>query len=178
MPDQILEWTKAIAVLGGVTVGIFAVFAPSWVWLKRQLFGWGGLVLVPFGTILIVASMFRTVSLLVDAPKLEFKLAALESELRQARTAIGQINTQIAAARTGSGTGFLALMQARDDDIKKLQAEVGTVSMKITGLTKDIGYTVNQLKTLQSTTNNLELAIKKYGGNAPLAPGIPFERAK
>jgi len=32
---------QALAVLVGIVFGAFAIFAPSWVWFRQQVFGWG-----------------------------------------------------------------------------------------------------------------------------------------
>jgi hypothetical protein len=124
-PDDLMQWAKALAVLGGVTVGVFAVFSPSYVWFKKQLFGWAGAILCGFGTILIVASLFHNITFIVDAPKLEFRLAELQAQVAETKKLVASTNQELSRVAT------LARDQASIAQIAKLQRDVEQLSNKI-----------------------------------------------
>ena len=133
-PEAVMEWAKALAVVGGVCVGIFAVFSPSWVWFSKQIFKWGSALLCCFGTILIVSSMFRNVTLVVDAPKLEFRLNQIAAQLTETQRALANANDQITRLAAAVGDPDIsriqfARLESRIDSVAKRLSDGGGIGL-------------------------------------------------
>jgi uncharacterized coiled-coil protein SlyX len=94
-PDTVLEWSKALAILGAIAFGGFAIFSPSWVWFRSQLFGWGSAILCGFGTVLLVSPVFRNVHFVVDTKGINLQLSTLETQLREARASIAALTANL-----------------------------------------------------------------------------------
>jgi hypothetical protein len=148
LPEEVMQWAKAAAVVGGVVVGIFAVFSPSWVWFRKQLFGWGSAVLCLFGTVLIVSSIFRTVNVAVAPSGLELKLAELEKQMAESRAAINETNrkfTQVTASFSSANSQSAELTKIKNDLqqlANKIQQSETTVTRLINALPDDYVRTV------------------------------------
>jgi hypothetical protein len=140
------ELAQDIAVLGGVCVGIFAVFSPSWVWLKKQLFGWGSGVLCAFGTILIVSSIFKTVSLALGPSGMDFKLERQLDELQKqvADTKAAALETNQKFAEVTSALNQVGTAGAAD--VRGVQMELDHLSTKITQLAQTSDATLDKLQ--------------------------------
>lgn len=140
------DLAQDVAILGGVFIGIFAVFSPSWVWLRKQLFGWGSGVLCAFGTILIVASIFKTVSLAMGPSGIDFKLgqqiAELQKEVAEAKTATLQTNqkfNEVASALQSGSTDRAA-------QVAQVQQKLDQLSATVTQLTQTSASTNQTLQ--------------------------------
>jgi hypothetical protein len=125
-PDDLMQWAKAAAVSGGVVVGVFAVFSPSYVWLKKQVFGWAGVVLCGFGTILIVASIFHNVTFLANLNGLEFRLAELQAQVVETRKLAATTNQELAHIAAAQGN------QVSGAQLAKLQKDIEQLGFKVT----------------------------------------------
>jgi hypothetical protein len=139
-PDGVLEWTKAIGILGAILLGGFAVFSPSWVWLRLRLFGWGGAILCGFGTVLLVSPIFRNIQFVVDTQKLELKLSALEEQLSQVHQTVATITANLDKRDTVT------------------VANVDELSAKLQGIQK----TVTSLETAIPNVSSLDNRIKGF----------------
>jgi hypothetical protein len=141
-PDGVLEWTKAIGILGAILLGGFAVFSPSWVWLKLRLFGWGGAMLCGFGTVLLVSPIFRNIHFIVDTQKLELKLSALESQL-------SQVNQTVAT--------MTASLDKRDP---VTVANVDELNTKLQGIQKTVAALETAIPNISQTAAELDKSMK------------------
>ena len=77
----VLEWTKVLVVIAGVAVGTYAVFSPSYVWHRKQIFTIGSGVLCAFGTILVLGSLYKDVTLSVGR-KHKYMRERVEQEIK------------------------------------------------------------------------------------------------
>jgi hypothetical protein len=165
------EIAQDIAILGGVCIGIFAVFSPSWVWLKKQLFGWGSGVLCAFGTILIVSSIFKTVSLALSPSGLDFKLGQQIAELQRqvAETKTAAIETNQKFADVSSILSKVSTDKA--PDFGKLQEQLDQLSVKITQLSQTSDSTIDKMQKVwaaQPSRGKTEFTPTPYMTNGPL----------
>ena len=162
--DIILDWAKVLAVLGGVCIGIFAVYSPSWVWLRKQIFGWGSAVLCAFGTILIVASIFRNVTFVVDIPKFEFRLAEIKADILQTKNAVAGATDRISQ---------IALEVANSDSTKTATlARLETVLKEISA--RNIALE-EKLQTVATEMNSQIATVSRTlaGFSIPRNPNLP-----
>jgi hypothetical protein len=144
--QSFFDWAQDIAILAGVCVGVFAVFSPSWVWLKKQLFGWGGGFLCAFGTILIVASIFKTVSLALGPSGVDFKLgqqiAELQKQVVDVKTAALETNqkvAEVASAVNKIGADRIA-------EVSQVRQQLDQLASKLTQLTQTTSSTNEQIQ--------------------------------
>ncbi len=149
------ELAQDIAILAGVCVGVFAVFSPSWVWLKKQLFGWGGGFLCAFGTILIVASIFKTVSLALGPSGVDFKLGQqiteLQKQVADVKTATLETNQKVAEVTSAVNK----IGSDRIIEVTKVQQQLDQLSGKITQLTQTSNSTIEKMqKVLEHSQSN------------------------
>lgn len=94
-----------LAVLAGILFGSAAISSACWVWLRKQIFAYGGSALSGAGVVLIGLSIWHSVDVKVGITSASMKL---ESELRQ------DIQQQKNSLKTVSET--LAAAQARLSD--------------------------------------------------------------
>lgn len=138
------EVAQDIAILAGVCVGVFAVFSPSWVWFRKQLFGWGGGVLCAFGTVLIVASIFKTVSLGVGPNGMDLKLgqqiAELQKQVADVKTAASETNQKMAQVTSAVDK----IGADRTTEVSQVRQQLDQLSGKITQLTQASESTAGQ----------------------------------
>jgi hypothetical protein len=159
-PDQLLEWFKPLAVIGGVCVGVFAVFSPAWVWLKTQRFSWGALALCLFGTILVVASLFRSGTVMVDAPKIESRLAELEQNVARTQQTVGQTHERVVQLATAleRGTG------PQSQTVANLETQINVLSQKLQQLDQP-----QPLASLETQINALSQKLQQLDQSQTLA---------
>jgi septal ring factor EnvC (AmiA/AmiB activator) len=137
--EYLMDWAKALAVFGGVVVGIFAVFSSSWVWLRRQILGWGGSVLCGFGTILIVASIFRTVTFNVSPSSgLEFKLAELQKQLEAVSASVNETKL----------------------DVQRTQAAIKAPSAQFAAFAKDLNFVAFRVEQIEKNSQDATILTK------------------
>lgn len=84
-----MSWdtVKLIAVLFGIGLAALSVSSACWIWVRKQLFGFGGSALCTSGVVLIGLSIWHNVQ--VSAPPssgLEVRLSELEKALSQIST--------------------------------------------------------------------------------------------
>lgn len=154
-PDGVLEWTKAIGILGAILLGGFAVFSPSWVWLRLRLFGWGGAVLCGFGTILLVSPIFRNIHFVVDTQKLELKLSALESQLSQVHQTVAMITANLDKGGPITAANVNEL-NTKLQDIQKVVATLETAIPNVSSLD-------SRIKGFEQTAAELDKNVKALG---------------
>lgn len=146
------EWAQDIAILAGVCVGVFAVFSPSWVWLKKQLFGCGGGFLCAFGTILIVASIFKTVSLALGPSGVDFKLgqqiAELQRQVADVKAAALETNRKFAEVTSAVNK----VGADRVAEVGRVQQQLDQLSDKITQLTQASDSTAETMRRVLHQT--------------------------
>ena len=126
-PDTVLEWAKAISILGAIIFGGFAVFSPSWVWLRIQAFKWGSGLLLGFGTVLLVSPIFRNVQFTIDTKGLDLRLNALSSQISQVRASV-----------TTLAEGFDKLTPVNLADMKELDRKVQSVQAALTAIESEL----------------------------------------
>lgn len=185
--ESIMGWAKALAIFGGVIVGIFAVFCPSWVYLRRQVIGFGALALCGFGTILIVASVFREVSFSAAPTKVEFKLAEIQGQLQTLAASVQSAKAeiervQVAARVSQDAPQFASITQQLDALSTKVEAmELQSIYKAIMVSFDRPSKTIDWAKKLQGiglgqVDNNSPMQL----GSAPVKgphPELPTEDA-
>lgn len=173
---DVIQWTKALAILGGVVVGIYAVFSPAYVWHTRQLFGWGSAVLSGFGTVLIVASLFQTVSFRMgDA--IELRLAEIRKEVEATKVVAEASKREVARALTMLSSqpakADIAQLQTQLEQLKMQVNQIGeTSNSALTGL-KSINATIQKLPAFQNIEPRSQVPnsdVYKPEGQSPFAP--------
>jgi hypothetical protein len=167
-PDNVMPWAKAVAVFGGVLIGIYAVFSPSYVWYKRQLFGWAGVVLCGFGTILIVASIFYNVTFVASVKGVEFRLAEIEAKVEQTNKEIAAANKSLAFANEQLRVAVLASRnEGSKAELAKVQKEIEQLGTMITEVSKTSADALVGLGTINSKIEML-----------PAVDHTPFQEKK
>jgi hypothetical protein len=156
-PDGVLEWTKAIGILGAILLGGFAVFSPSWVWLRLRLFGWGGAILCGFGTVLLVSPIFRNIHFVVDTQKLELKLSALEAQLSQVHETVATITTNL-DQRGPVTVANVDELNAKLQGIQKVVAALETAIPNVSSLD-------NRIKGFEQTAAEIDKNVKALNLN-------------
>jgi methyl-accepting chemotaxis protein len=160
-PDAIMEWAKVAAVVGGVCVGVFAVYSPAWVWLRKQIFGWGSVVLCAFGTILIVASIFRNVTFVVDVPKFEFKLAELQSDIAATKDAVAKATQEVDKLASEVATTD----STKTTSFARLEGLLNDMSRRTNALETNLQRVANQLSSQSSTIQQVSDKVDKQTTN-------------
>jgi tetratricopeptide (TPR) repeat protein len=76
------ELVKLVAVLTGILLSAISVSSASWIWVRKQIFGYGGSALCSFGVILIGLSIWSNVQLSVSPSQgVDLKLSELEKAI-------------------------------------------------------------------------------------------------
>lgn len=152
-PDTVVDWAKAISILGAILFGGFAVFSPSWVWFRIQAFKWGSGLLLGFGTVLLVSPIFRNVQFTVDTQRFELKLSALESQIAQARTSL--------AALTENFDKLPSIVNAANmsELDRKVQA-IQTALTTIEGELPKLAAVADRVKQFEQTAANIDKSAK------------------
>src|SRR5262249_47751187 len=132
MPEQVMDWAKAVAVFGGVLVGIFAVYASSWVWLRQQRFGRGSAVLCLFGTILIVAPIFRDINLLSEAKEISSQLPNLQLRVEESIGTNKVLQMQLQGLQEGSLAVIERLNMLNEFQVAQLIATMSPMTTEVT----------------------------------------------
>jgi hypothetical protein len=156
-PDGVLEWTKAVGILGAILLGGFAVFSPSWVWLRLRLFGWGGAMLCGFGTVLLVSPIFRNIQFVVDTKRLELKLSALESQLSQVHETVATITANLDKRDTVS-FAHVDELSTKLEGIQKTVTALGTAIPDVSSLD-------SRIKGFEQTAAEIDKNVKALSVN-------------
>jgi hypothetical protein len=91
-----------VAIFAGVLFGSAAISSACWVWIKRQLFAYGGSALCFSGVILIGLSIWQSVEFGITEKGMTFKAQAL---LEQANQSATQANTAAEDAHAAATAG-------------------------------------------------------------------------
>lgn len=173
-PENILEWAKALGIVGTIVFGGFAVFSPSWVWLRRNLFGWGGAVLCGLGTVLLVSPIFRNIHFVVDTQKLELKLTALQAQLNEVRGSLTVLDSNIQQANATKGTEPVDLnkkLQGIQEAYQSLQTDLPKLTERLDGLqtvAADIRKADQaQLNDLDRKIQGIQSTVLAFGNEIP-----------
>jgi hypothetical protein len=124
-------YAQVAAVSAGIIFGAFAIFSPSWVWFKRQVFGWGGLTLGVLGTVLIVSSIFKSVTVIARPTGFEMRFSELEKEVSETRKLVSQTNSGFEEIRTAlaiAGPESAAQLAKVQKKLESLSANVEQVN--------------------------------------------------
>jgi hypothetical protein len=82
---DLTNWTSAtrvVAVLAGVLFGSIAISSACWVWIRRQIFAYGGSALCGSGVILLGLSIWHSVEFGVTGTGISLKMQEeLEKQL-------------------------------------------------------------------------------------------------
>ncbi len=154
-PDTMLDWAKALSILGAIIFGGFAVFSPSWVWFRIQTFKMGSALLLGFGTVLLVSPLFRNINFTVDTQKFELKLSALEQQITQTRTQIASLTQEINTLPAA----FAANTKSLGDKAQALQASIATIETEL----PRIAALREQIAKVEQSVASVESGIKTLG---------------
>jgi hypothetical protein len=175
-PADVIQWGKALAIICGVLIGVYAVFSPARVWHTHQLFGWGGCALAGFGTILIVASLFQTVNFRMGSA-VELKLAELERKVdatqKAAEASNRQISRVVASASEGPNNEAFAKLQKEMEKLGFRVEQIGQTSNAALSGVRNIDAKIQALPAVQKDERG-------SGGGGGSGPGIqnPFAPAR
>lgn len=111
------QGARIVAIGAGIIFGALAISSVSWVWLKRQVFAYGGSVLSVTGIVLIGLSIYKTVDVRAAPDGIGLKLSEMENLLKEQGQA--QKAAQASLAR------FPAEIEARITALDKVVKEQG-----------------------------------------------------
>jgi hypothetical protein len=104
-PNVWMAWIKVAAFICGLVFGSYAVFSPSYIWMRRQLLPVTAVVLAGFGATLVAISVRQNIDGIIfkykDVFELQTKIDEANKQLASLSGAIGnisaipQIQTQI-----------------------------------------------------------------------------------
>jgi hypothetical protein len=94
---------RIVAIATGIIFGAAAISTVSWVWLRQQIFAYGGSALSVTGIILIGLSIYKTVDVRAAPDGIGLKLAEVEQLLKEQGEA--QKATQVKLAQLPSDIG-------------------------------------------------------------------------
>jgi len=109
--------TRAIAVLAGVVFGSAAISSACWVWVRRQIFAYGGSALCGSGVILLGLSIWHSVEFGISGTGMTLKMQA---ELAQKL----QFLDEKEIALTTQTNTFRQLLAAIDDEKAKVERDL------------------------------------------------------
>jgi len=159
-PDSVLDWAKALSILGAIIFGGFAVFSPSWVWFRIQNFKMGSALLLGFGTVLLVSPLFRNINFTVDTQKFELKLSALEQQILQTRTQIASLTQEVNTLPAV----FAANTKSIGNTAQTLQASIATIENEL----PRIAALREQIAKVEQSVASVESGIKTLGQQTTL----------
>jgi hypothetical protein len=156
-------WTaiaRIIAVLAGVVFGSAAISCASWVWLKRQIFAYGGSALCGSGVILLGLSIWHSVEFGMIGTELTLKMqASLENQLHDLSTKNDQLAYQL--------TSIAQLAAATDPVINK---KLDTLAIKQSQLEQQITNANDNITTMSANFTPNESMNRMSTGGAAAAP--------
>lgn len=120
MTMSMADWeqgARIVAIGAGIIFGAAAISSVSWVWLRRQIFAYGGSVLSVTGIVLIGLSIYKTVDVRAAPDGIGLKLSEMEGLLKEQGQA--QKAAQASLAR------FPAELEARITALDKVVKEQG-----------------------------------------------------
>jgi hypothetical protein len=103
---------RIVAIGTGIVFGAAAISSVSWVWLRRQIFAYGGSALSVTGIILIGLSIYKTVDVRAAPDGIGIKLAEVERLLRDQAEAQKATQTKLAQVPTDIGPKLIQLDKA------------------------------------------------------------------
>jgi hypothetical protein len=184
--DTLMDWAKAMAVFGGVIVGIFAVFSTSWVWLRHRVIGLWAIMLCGLGTVLIVASLFREVSFAANQKGVELKLAELQTQLKAItvsledtkegiRTAQRSVPPQISAAVSSNIGKELSNIAVRLDTLEK-KSNAEAVLMKLNNIESKAAVLDQKIQSIDAALSNPAASSGGSRNNGNDSKRLEFQR--
>jgi hypothetical protein len=103
---------RVVAIGTGIIFGAAAISSVSWVWLRRQIFAYGGSVLSITGIILIGLSIYKTVDVRAAPDGIGIKLAEVEKLLKDQAEAQRAAQTKLAQLPPDIGPKLIQLDKA------------------------------------------------------------------
>jgi len=170
-----MSWVNVVAIAAGVAMGTFAVYSPSYVWLKKQIFGLGSVVLCSVGAVLIIGPIYRTVTVVANGKGLELRLDKLQAEIQKTAVLAAAAQQQVAKqqetldkVRAGGSVSTA--------DFQKLQKQVEAVNGHLSTIARATDAALKGVQEVQTQTgthpasdnepNNARRQLTPYFGPA------------
>ena len=147
-----------LAVLAGVLFGSAAISTGSWVWLKKQIFAFGGSALCGSGVVLLGLSIWHSVEFGVSSSSISLKLQAelntinariaqLDQGLQQSSVTLADVRQAIVATQAVGAKAQTVAGNSSTAGTVALQAELNNmISAKIAAIDQALA----QLQTVQA----------------------------
>ena len=170
-PDMSLEWIKVVALIACIVAGAFAVFSPSWVWLRHHAIGTASVALGFFGVILLSAPVYQTMQIKTPTG-FEVNFAEFVSEFEELQRRVSAINDNILQIEKNNNE-FLQIsdkISSKMDSLKSTQSYFNRI-MQYTdvsnalqdGTIQDVGENNNSVPVNPVANLLLELKLKEKG---------------
>jgi hypothetical protein len=150
-----LEIIKPFAVVVGLLLSVAVILPAAFIWYRKQIFGYGGSVLVLSGLVLSGLSIWSNIEFSASPDKgVEVKLSELEQKVNQAEHSVNQA---------------VASIRGLDQSVTSIQSDVSKskgLDQKLASLEKQLNQvTASNAKLASSvTTLNSELALAQPSG--------------
>jgi hypothetical protein len=167
-----------LAVVAGVIFGSAAVSSACWVWLRKQIFAYGGSALCGAGVVLLGLSIWHSVefgvtgsgmSLKLQAAELEKKLETVSSEIASVSASSTLVEHRLADLNSQSAALEKATSDARA--YADLAARAAASTSAIATATAETGRQIVALTDLRAGTHDVGKAAEKATQDAGKALG-------
>jgi hypothetical protein len=147
---------KVVAIFAGTAFGSAAIGAASWVWLRKQVFAYGGSALCLSGVVLVGLSFWPTVEFVAGRNGLIFKAAqqAMESSVTAAQKAD--------AAKSFADASISSAAKA----LEKVRAMAASASAPSTEDDEQLTHLMNQAKNQAEQAKSAAEAAKAASEDA------------
>lgn len=91
---------KDLPVIFGIAVSVWIFGVTGWVWLTKQVLGWGGALLSVLATVMMGLSIWHHVDVEVSPTKVTMQLSELQKNISEQGAQLSEISTSLKAAST------------------------------------------------------------------------------
>ena len=130
--NQWNDVARVLAILAGVVFGSAAISSACWVWLRKQIFAYGGSALCGAGVVLLGLSIWHSVEFGVGSSGVRFKMQALDEQLNMLNEQAASLNEQYDGAHkilTEASEMLKKASQVREDLRKEVSKAEAAASL-------------------------------------------------